>query len=168
MSASRPISPSARKKVAFASHTIPQESNLSVTAKCEEIFSSGLATLHSDIRTNDTVNEIKKEFIQALDKSSEKLQMLNRFKAPDFVPHSIRFNPKLKTDLVTAEREDYKELSDQFDTLIVETKQNLKEIMLKAKEMELETRNKKLRTIASKFAKEIIEEFFIIHEYAEN
>ena len=167
MSASRLNTPSARK-VSFAPHTTSHDPNKSIAAKCEDIFSSGLETIHCDIRTNDTVNEIKTSFVQSLIKRSEKDQLLKRTQAPDFMPHSIRFNPKLKTDLVTAKREDYKELSGQFDSIVADSKQKLKEIMIKAKEIEFETKNNILCQIVSRFTKEVTEEFFIIYEYAEN
>ena len=89
-----------------------------VKAQCEDVFSLGIKMFHSNIRTNPKVIEIKTSFIFALKKYFKKIEMLEKLQAPNFVPHSIWFNPKLKIHLVTTNREDYKELSYQFDSMI--------------------------------------------------
>ena len=170
MSVSRPNTPSV-KKVSFATHTTPAKSNRplkSITAKCEKTFLMGLATLHSGITSHNSVKEIMTQYVQSLLKFSEKIQALKRLQAPDFVPHTIRFKTTLKTDKATVEREDFKELANQFEALRLEQQSKFKNIMIEARKIEIEVRKIELLNIASKFVQEITGDLFIIHEYAEN
>ena len=86
MSVSRPNTPSV-KKVSFATHTTPAESNRplkSITAKCEKTFLMGLATLHSGITSHNSVKEIMTQYVQSLLKFSDKNPSAKTSPSPRF------------------------------------------------------------------------------------
>ena len=80
MSVSRSNSPSARKSVSFVPHMTSQEKKIQISTKCKDVFSSGLETLHSNIKTSPIVLEIKLSFVHALKECSEKLEMIKKNK----------------------------------------------------------------------------------------
>ena len=170
MSASTPNTPSAMRSVRFASKSpLKDLKPKSIQEACVEAYSSGIETLHSCIRSNRTVTlDLKVKFISALKKHSEKSAALKRFSEPDFVPHTIRFKASLKTDKASAERGEFKELSNQFDATLLETRDKLKQIMFETRKIELEERKKELFDLASSFIIENAEEIFIIQGHAES
>lgn len=169
MPASITDTPSA-KKVRFSSNTIAP-SNMptkSISEQCEEVFSFGLSTLHNCIQLNSTVSELKPKFVSNLIKISEKSKALKRLEAEDFVPHSIRFKTILKTDKATANRGDFKELSQKFEDLRLDSQNKYKAIMIKARIVELDQRKREIMEMTSTFIREIAEDLIVINGHAES
>ena len=160
---------SSAKKVRFSSDTIaPNMPAKSISEQCEDVFSFGLSTLHNCIQLNSTVSDLKLKYVSSLIKLSEKSKALKRLKVDDFVPHSIRFKTALKTDKATANREDFKELSKQFEDLRLDSQSKYKAIMIKAREVEMDQRKREIMEMASTFIREIAEDLIVINGHAES